>query len=88
MSVSRWWIQETDNRPPNERCRIMASEKDERETNTVVMYRDLVGMVRTIAGHRGLTMAETWEKYGRPAMLREYRKVLDEMQAVILGGEG
>lgn len=63
----------------------MATEKDtpERETITVVMGRELAAMVKTIATHRDITMAEAWDRYGRPAILREYKKVLDEMHAVL-----
>ena len=63
----------------------MATEKDgsERETITVVMGRELAAMVKTIATHRDITMAEAWERYGRPVILREYRKVLEEMHAVL-----
>lgn len=67
----------------------MATEKEpERENTTVVMSRELAAMVRTIAAHRNITMAEAWEKYGRPAMTKEYRRVLDDMRAVVAGGEG
>lgn len=59
------------------------------ETTTVVMNRDLASIVRTIADHRDTTMAEALEKYARPGLVREYRKVLDEMQRSIdAGGEG
>ncbi len=58
------------------------------ETTTVVMQRDLAAIVRTIADHRDTTMADVLEKYARPGIVREYRKVLEEMQrAIDAGGE-
>lgn len=66
----------------------MPSEAETKpETTTVVMGRDLASMVRTIADRRDVTMAEALEKYARPGLVREYRKVLDEMQELV-GGEG
>lgn len=57
------------------------------ETTTVVMSRALASIVRTIADRRNITMAEALEQFARPGLMREYRKVLDEMQAEF-GGEG
>jgi hypothetical protein len=63
----------------------VASEKDtsERDTITVVMARELAAMVRAIANHRNITMAEAWDRYGRSAITSEYKRVLGEMQAVV-----
>lgn len=67
----------------------MASEKEpERDTITIVMGRELAAMVRTIAAHRNITMAEAWERYGRPAITKEYRRVLSDMQTLVAGEAG
>ena len=67
----------------------MAVEKEsERETTTVVMGRELAAMVRTIAAHRNITMADAWDKYGRNAISKEYQRVLNEMQSLVAGEAG
>jgi hypothetical protein len=63
----------------------MAEGAPPRETTTIVANRPLASMLRTIADHRDITMAEALEKYARPALADEYRKVLGEMSAA-LGG--
>lgn len=72
----------------------MAKDKDQPETSTVAVSRDLAVMVKTIATHREITMLEVWDMHARAAVLREYRKVLNEMQRLAAshlnehGGEG
>lgn len=56
-----------------------APTQPERTTTTIVANRDLAAIIRTIADRRDITMAETLEQYARPALMREYRKVLDEL---------
>lgn len=51
-------------------------------TTTGVISRELAAMVRTIADHRDINMAEALERYARPAVAEEYRRVLTEMQAL------
>lgn len=63
----------------------MADEKDtvKADTTTIVANRSLAAMIRAIADRRDITMAEALERYARPALTKEYRKVLDEMQSVL-----
>lgn len=61
--------------------------KEKRDTQNIAVSRELASMVRTIADQRDITMTEVLEKFARPTILREYRKVLEDMQAVF-GGEG
>lgn len=49
------------------------------ERITLVGTRDFGSRLRIVAAHRGLTMPEAMEKYLRPALDREYRKVLEEV---------
>lgn len=62
-------------------------EKPQRPLIPVMSDRDFARHLKVIADRRGLTMAETLDKYAGPAISREYRKVLAEMNAEI-GGEG
>lgn len=74
--------------PPEKTAEKTAEEtKEKRDTQNIAVSRELASMVRTIADQRDITMTEVLEKHARPAILREYRKVLEDMQAVF-GGEG
>lgn len=53
----------------------------------VMSPRDFARRLKVIADRRDLTMAEALDKYAGPAIDREYRKVVQEMDAEI-GGEG
>ena len=55
----------------------------ERETTTMTVGRDLANMLRAIADKHNITIPEAIEKYARPCIEREYRKVLDEMHRVL-----
>lgn len=58
----------------------------EKITTTVVVSRQLASMIRVIADHDDATMLEILDRHARPAILREYRRVLDAKQRE-LGGE-
>lgn len=68
----------------------MSNEKDaaDREKTTIVASRSLASMVRVIADHDDVTMLETLDRFAGPAILREYKRVLDAKQRELVGGEG
>lgn len=57
------------------------------EKSTAVMSRNLNRMVRTIADHRDETMLEVLDRVAGPAVLKEYKRVLDEMHGALTLGE-
>lgn len=57
------------------------------ERATIDITKTVAAQLRAIADRRDITMSQALEKYAGAAILREYRKVVDEM-ARELGGEG
>jgi hypothetical protein len=58
------------------------------ETTQAALYRVFAAQVRTIATHRGLTMAEVLKRYAGSPILREFEKCLEEMKVQLSGREG
>jgi hypothetical protein len=54
---------------------------------TLSAPRDLAQLLRIVAAHRDMTMIEALDKFLRPALDREYRKILDAENRDV-GGEG
>lgn len=70
-----------------EKCAAKPDKGEREETTTVIMTRSLAAVVRKIADHHDITMIEVWEKWGRPAIVREYKRIIDREYRE-LGGEG
>jgi hypothetical protein len=64
------------------------SKDPDRDTTTVMMFRVLAKQIRTIADHRNETMCDTFQRIAGRSVLREYRKVLEELNEQVVGGEG
>lgn len=62
---------------PNE----TTSEKP--ETTSMTVDRDFAKRLKMIADHHEITMGEAVERFGGAAILREYKKVLEEKNAEI-----
>jgi hypothetical protein len=65
-------------------------EKDEvaaRKKAVAEVYEELHRMVSVIRAHRGINVADVFDRFGGPGITREYRKCLDEMNRDF-GGEG
>lgn len=51
---------------------------DQTRESTIRVYRESARMIATAASHRGLTIAEFFDSFIRPTVLREYAAALDE----------
>ena len=58
----------------------MPTDREKKHSVTVMAHRELAKQLRTIADHREITMAEALDRFAGPAIQREFRKVLDDMQ--------
>ena len=54
---------------------------------TMEVSKDLADMIRFIADRHDITIPEALDRYALPAVTREFKRVQDQMTAV-LGGEG
>jgi hypothetical protein len=57
------------------------------EKTLIEVYKPLHAMLKVICADRGITIAEALQRFAGPGVLREYRKVIRDLNAE-LGGEG
>jgi malate/lactate dehydrogenase len=61
---------------------------EDRETRPVATYVDFADKLRTIADQREITMAEALDRFCGVSLQREYKRVVEEMHANVLGESG
>ena len=58
------------------------------EVTTICVPKAMLAKIRVVADHHKCTHSQALERFGMPGVMREYRKVLEELNREIGGESG